>query len=193
MQNNINYSTLKKEIRQQVVNTRQALTTQEIKEKSERIANHFEQVPALTSARTVMGYAPFRNEVDIFPWLIKKYEQGVTILLPRTVAATGDLEAVPFVPGQQMLKNKLGVSEPLGSEVEPRLIEAVIVPGVVFDRRGYRLGYGKGFYDRFLPRLRKGAFACGVAFELQMVDEVPHEEHDYRLSCLVTEQGVRWI
>lgn len=191
--NNIDYRSLKKELRQQVLKARQALTAQEVREKSDRIASYLNQIPALTSARIVMCYAPFRNEVDIFPWLVKQYEKGITVLLPRIVAETSDLKAIPFIPDQLMERNKLGVNEPVGAEVEPSLIEAVIVPGVVFDRRGYRLGYGKGFYDRFLPRLKAGAFCCGAAYELQIVDEVPHETHDYRLNCLVTEQGAKWL
>jgi len=167
-----------------------ALSPDAVTAKSRMINAHLDTLAPLNAARVIMGYAPFRQEVDVMPWLLKRLEAGVTVLLPRVVAGTGDLEAVPLVMDEQMLTNKLGVNEPTGDRVDPAIIEAVIVPGVVFDRRGYRLGYGKGYYDRFLPRLKSEAFCCAVAYELQVVDEVPVAAHDYRLPCLVTESRV---
>lgn len=180
-------------IRQRILAARIALGTPEAAAKSQMITAVLDTLNGLSTARVIMGYAPFRNEVDVMPWLLAKLEAGVKILLPRVMAETGELEAVPLVPDDQMSVSKLGVSEPLGSGIDPREIEAVIVPGVVFDRQGYRLGYGKGFYDRFLPRLKPATFCCGVAYEIQIVDELPREAHDYRLDCLVSEKGVnRW-
>ncbi len=68
----------------------------------------------------------------------------------------------------------------------------MLVPGVAFDAGFYRLGYGGGYYDRFLPRLRREALAVGVAFSLQVVDKLPRHAHDFRLDALVTERGMLW-
>lgn len=186
----VDHRKAKKELRQQILAARKALNKETVSNKSQLISTYLDTIPVLAEARVVMGYVPFRNEVDIFPWLLKRWEDGIKVLLPRIVPAAEDLLAVELVPDQEMLTNKLGLSEPLGAEVDPATIDAVIVPGVVFDRQGYRLGYGKGYYDRFLPRLKPGIFICGVAFELQVVDQVPHEVHDYQLSYLTTETGV---
>jgi len=69
----------------------------------------------------------------------------------------------------------------------PNEIDFVVVPGLAFDLKGNRLGRGKGYYDRFLKRLRNDASTCGVAFDCQLLDEVPHGPSDFRLDALVTE------
>lgn len=190
MQADIDLRIQKKSLRREVLAERQALESIEVAAKSQVINEYLDTLSPLASARVIMGYAPFRNEVDIMPWLLKRIEAGVTVLLPRVVPGTGDLEAVPLAPDEQMETSKMGLSEPMGAAADPAVIEAIIIPGVVFDRRGYRLGYGKGYYDRFLPQLKPQAFCCAVAYDLQVVDEVPFQNHDYRLSYLVTESGV---
>jgi len=67
-------------------------------------------------------------------------------------------------------------------------LDLVIVPGVAFDRKGHRLGFGAGYYDRFLPKLRPGVKKIAVAFEVQLVDSVPAEEHDIRMDAILTEE-----
>lgn len=181
----------KSEIRKKVLTERLALDKGEVAAKSRLINAALDTLEPLSKARVIMGYAPFRNEVDVMPWLLKKLALGIKVLLPRVNTETGDLEAVPLLASDQMSISKMGVSEPQGAGIDLQEIEAVIIPGVVFDRRGYRLGYGKGFYDRFLPRLRLETFCCAVAFELQVVNEIPYEAHDFRVRYLVTESGVR--
>jgi 5-formyltetrahydrofolate cyclo-ligase len=81
--------------------------------------------------------------------------------------------------------------EPSGGEVvAPDGVDVVVVPGVAFDRAGRRVGYGGGFYDRFLPRTRPGALAVAVAFALQVVDAVPHGGGDRGVQVIVTEDEV---
>lgn len=67
-------------------------------------------------------------------------------------------------------------------------IDLVVVPGVVFDKNGYRIGYGGGFYDNFLPKLKTDAKKIAVAFEMQMIEQIPYEGHDVRMDKIITER-----
>jgi len=143
----------------------------------------------------VMAYLPIRGEVDLSAGLYSYEEQGVEIVLPKVMGA-GRIE--PFFcppPWQQHVQvASYGIREPMGEarQVEPDSIELVLVPGLAFDREFYRLGYGGGYYDRFLPRLRPSALMIGAAFSFQVVESLPHDAHDTRLDALLTEQGLVW-
>lgn len=147
----------------------------------------------------VMLYAPILKigEVDIAPLADALAQRGVGICLPRhdwtsramTPVRVSNLGA-DLVP--DLVNQRLGLKLPRGDlpEVPIGELSAVIVPGLAFDHRGHRLGRGGGFYDRFLGRMSKDVRTIGVAFEVQVVAEVPVEGHDARLGALVTEARV---
>lgn len=143
----------------------------------------------------VMAYLPIRGEVDLSALLFSYEEKGAEIVLPKVMSA-GHIEPFLCPPPwpRQVQVATYGIREPMGDarQVEPESIDFVLVPGLAFDCEFYRLGYGGGYYDRFLPRLRSGALKIGVAFGFQVLESLPHDEHDARLEALVTEQGLVW-
>jgi len=169
---------------------RHGLSREEVERNSRLITEYLSRLDPLLEASVVMGYVAINNEVDVWPFLEHCLGQGKTVVLPRIEVATDCLVAVRFTGRENLIKGKFGITEPQGEALPPELIDAVLVPGVAFDRRGYRLGYGKGYYDRFLPKLRRGALTIGIAHSHQVVDEIPHSFHDYRLDYLVTEKGL---
>jgi 5-formyltetrahydrofolate cyclo-ligase len=103
----------------------------------------------------------------------------------RTIVPVGYRSGDPVKP------SSFGALEPAAGEpVGPEEIDVVVVPGLAFDRRGHRVGYGGGFYDRFLGRLRPDALTVGICFSVQVVDEVPHGRGDRPVDLVVTEQGL---
>jgi 5-formyltetrahydrofolate cyclo-ligase len=164
-----------------------------VAELSARVRAHLLCHPAWRESRVVLGYASFRQEVDTFPLLEEVLARGKELVLPRVVRASRSLHllrvkdlAADLRPGYQ------GILEPdpaRCSSVDPGLIDLVLVPGVVFDRRGFRLGYGGGYYDRLLASLPR-AVRVGLAFSLQVVEELPVLPHDLPVDVLVTEDGV---
>ncbi len=169
---------------------RQGLSQEEVKRNSRIVVGHLLRLDPLVEASVVMGYLAIENEIDVWPFLEWCLRQGKTVALPRIDAAANRIEAARFTGWEGLRKGKFGLMEPEGEPLAPEFIDAVLVPGVVFDMRGYRLGYGKGYYDRFLPQLKGQALAVGVAHSHQVVDEIPRCSHDYRLDYLVTEKGV---
>jgi 5-formyltetrahydrofolate cyclo-ligase len=136
-----------------------------------------------------MLYMPLRSELDVTPLAVAALSLGKRISVPRTDATTGGLtpiEVSSFCP-ESMHRDAMGVrTPPSGAEVAPASLDLVVVPGVAFDRLGRRLGRGAGYYDRFLSRLSPHTAAAGICFDEQVVDAVPHDEHDRTVDCVFT-------
>lgn len=182
----------KKGLRNEVLTRRLLMTREANLEYSQRIAANVASMEAFNAATTIMAYWPFRNEVDT-SWLVRTaLANGKRVILPRTIKSEKRLAPHIINDIERDLKpGAYGIMEPLPElpEARPDEIDFVVVPGLVFDRVGNRIGYGGGYYDRFLPMLQRAA-KVAVAFELQMVKRVPAEERDRPVDYVVTEKEV---
>jgi 5-formyltetrahydrofolate cyclo-ligase len=134
----------------------------------------------------VAGTWPLPGEIDLRPLLRVLHGEGHPIALPETTPRGQALIFRRWTPETRMLDGRFGTQHPDGPPIAPDL---VLVPLLAFDRRGGRLGYGGGYYDRTLaglPRARR----VGFAFAAQEVEQVPMEPHDRVLEAIVTERGV---
>lgn len=138
----------------------------------------------------ILGFAPLTNEPDIMPLLEEAWTSGRRIALPSYDAHASAYVARAVMHRGEMQRGRFGVCEPLaGCPVIPlNQLDFILVPGVAFDLVGRRLGRGKGFYDRLLAQVR--GHKCGVAFDAQIVAEVPEELHDIRVDSILT--PTRW-
>ena len=162
---------------------------------SEQIAASLLTHPVLLRKKILFIYCHFRSEVQTTQVISHCLKQGKTVCVPVSVPGESDMVAVTIndpvcdlAPGYQ------GIPEPPphlvhSRRVEQALIEAAVIPGTVFDRNGHRLGYGKGFYDRFLVRAPQ-AVRIGLAFSCQMVDHLPALAHDISMDMILTEEEV---
>ncbi|HZP91000.1 MAG TPA: 5-formyltetrahydrofolate cyclo-ligase [Actinomycetota bacterium] len=155
---------------------------------SGEIARRLLGLAEVRDARTVMAFSSFGSEVDTRPVLERLLADGCAVALPRVEG--GRIVPVELRPDARLRPASFGALEPEGDPLAPEAVDAVIVPGLAFDRRGYRVGYGGGFYDRFLPLLRAGAPRVGVCFSLQLVEEVPHGPADVPVELVVTQDEV---
>jgi 5-formyltetrahydrofolate cyclo-ligase len=135
---------------------------------------------------TVGGFWPLAGEIDIRPLLEGLHGHGHVIALPETQPRGRPLIFRAWAPGAELVPERFGTLRPTGRECRP---DWVLVPLLAFDRRGGRLGYGGGYYDRTLPLL-PGATAIGCAFAAQEVPEVPTGPGDVRLDAVATERGI---
>lgn len=152
--------------------------------------DRFLEAIALAPASTVSGYWPVRDELDIRPLLHRLHEAGHRCALPVVVGHRRPLLFRVWTPDTPIEEADFGISVPTrtAAEVVP---DVLIVPLLAFDPEGYRLGYGGGYYDLTLARLRAErpqTLAVGVAFAAQQVDSVPHGPDDERLDWVVTER-----
>ena len=147
--------------------------------------------PAFQSAQVVLAYSPLRFEIDPSAAVERAWALGKTVALPRTLPETRELALHVFAPGDELRESGFVVKEPLASapSVEPNDVDLVLVPGLGFDARGRRLGFGQGYYDRLLPSLPR-ALRIGLAFELSLLVEVPSVAHDVPVDLVITERRV---
>ncbi len=134
----------------------------------------------------VMSFASIGSEVDTGPLHARLAADAKALLLPRIDA--DEIVAVAVTRSTTFTRSTLGIDEPAGDPVEPaRLVGAlVVVPGLAFTLGGGRLGYGGGYYDRFLASLPASAVTVGVCFHEQLVDDLPLDPHDVPVRLLVT-------
>ena len=136
---------------------------------------------------TVMAFWSFGSEVATGPLIERLSLRGDRVALPRIL--DGELEARRYRPGDPVTETPFGAKEPEGGSVlDPADIDVVLTPGLAFDRRGYRVGYGKGYYDRFLARTGHGTTRLALCFALQVVEAVPAASFDLPVDVIVTEQ-----
>jgi 5-formyltetrahydrofolate cyclo-ligase len=181
----------KEALRKRLAALRRSLSADARTERAHRACAALSAEPMFLQARSVLAYAPLRFELDPGTLLEQAWAQGKTVALPRVIPDTGELALHAYRLGDDLEESGFGVREPLSSapEIQPDAIDLVLVPGLSFDARGFRLGYGKGFYDRLLPRLPR-ARRVGLAFELSLLPEIPNEAHDEPVACVVTERRV---
>ena len=177
-------------LRAQILAARNTLPSEERQQKSRIITEHLLALPEFARARSVFAYVSFRSEVETLPLIAHCLNKGVTVSVPLTLVQEHRL--LPYVitePSRDLAPGYCSIPEPRTTLplVDPASIEVVVVPGSVFDARGGRLGYGGGYYDRFLQGAAPQALRIGLAFDLQVIEAVPLESHDQSLDYLINE------
>jgi 5-formyltetrahydrofolate cyclo-ligase len=173
-------------LRKQVAEARGSLSQEERESKSREIEQRLFSLPEFQAARTVMFFASFRSEVDTLPMIRHALALGKRTILPKVKGKVlGLFEIHDF--DNDIAPGAWGIPEP-GEMLPVRVndVDFMIVPGLAFDLNGNRLGYGAGFYDRILPLYKKGTAA--LAFEIQIVPEVPVSALDVPVKKIVTEK-----
>jgi 5-formyltetrahydrofolate cyclo-ligase len=158
---------------------------------SRRMGEILTASPLYRQAQQLLAYAPFRQEPDLVPVLRQAEAEGKEVGIPQMIGP-GRMIFRRGADPSRWRNNAWGIAEP-GEEAEP--IEPqpgclILVPALAFDRRGYRLGYGGGYYDRYLERYPK-VEAIGVAFSFQCIDTLPTEPQDRPVSWILTETELR--
>lgn len=185
---------LKKEFRKKVISERKKQNPDIINSNSQLIFQNLLKLDEIKKAKTVMAYLDFNNEVkteSIINYLLSKKQK---VVVPISIVEERKL----FLSEIKDIETEVsigtyGIREPKSEFIRPinsQDIDIVIVPAVAYDTNGYRLGYGGGYYDRFLDSLRDDCITIGIAFEIQIFDEVPKEDHDAQLDYIITEKRI---
>lgn len=151
----------------------------------DRVAEYFTAAPAVVS-----GFLPIRSEIDIRPLMMRFADRRARLCVPAIVS--GELQFRELVRGAPLEPQGFGTYAP-GPDAAVLDPELMLVPLAAFDRRGGRIGYGRGYYDRAIARLRGKGLSpvlIGVAFACQEADSVPMDDHDVPLPLIVTEAGL---
>lgn len=185
---------MKKEFRKKVISDRNNQSYESLCKNSSIITQKILALDCIKTAKNIMLYLDFNNEVKTDELIIKLLSLGKTVSSPITIKEEKKLIPSQIIDLKDGVKiGAYGIREPkpeCSPEVEVKDIDVVIVPAVAFDKDCYRLGYGGGFYDRFIERLREDAITVGIAFDLQIFDSVPKEDHDAQLDYIITESQI---
>ena len=149
------------------------------------ITNRVLALASWQEAGTLLLYYPLADEVDVRPLIKNAYDNGKKVLLP--VVKGEELKLHLYQGESSLSEGAFGIMEPTGplfSEENYSEIQLAIIPGMAFDTAGHRLGRGKGYYDRLLPKLTNARLQ-GICFPFQLLDEVPTEAHDIKVQEVV--------
>lgn len=192
----------KNRLRQEMRKRRNRLSEQEVLHKSQKIFNIITENSCYKKADYIFSYMSFRNEVDTEKFHRKVLEDGKILLLPR-VLSKEVMEFYQINDMSRLKKSSMGILEPdetcelyvhnkhfLENDFNSTL-HFMILPGLAYDHSFGRLGYGGGYYDRYLEKNNVGIIRCGVAFDFQWIKEIPCTVYDARMDIIVTDE--QWI
>ena len=183
---------MKTQIRHKFLNMRNNLSADEAAAAENAVCENFfacglEKIP---SGQSIMLYSSFKNEIGT-PLIINRlFESGIKVILPATIGNV--IKIYEYCGSDSMKRDSFGILCPDESkcpQASPESIHTVIVPGVVFDRHGNRIGFGKGCYDRFLPKI-PDAIKIGLCYDFQIAESLPFDENDVAMDFLLTESGL---
>ncbi|MGI6567781.1 MAG: 5-formyltetrahydrofolate cyclo-ligase [Firmicutes bacterium] len=179
----------KRMIREKVLAARDRLTEDERHRLSLKIRDRFFALPQVAAAQQIALFLAFGSEVDTWLFLDQALALGKDVAAPVTLPKAKELAFYPIRSRDEARQGHWGIYEPRreGEPIPPGRVDIVVVPGAVFDKRGCRIGYGGGYYDRFLGCKALGAWKVGICFDLQLLDEVPRAEHDVPVDVVLTE------
>jgi len=183
-------------LRKKILSRRDVLASSRQSDKSRRIGNTLLELPLLNNCTTLLIYVAFRSEVQTLPIITALLKAGKTVAVPLTLVRERRLRSIIIEdPQKDLSAGYCGIPEPKNSlihnkTIDPAAIDLVIVPGSVFDRQGGRLGYGGGYYDRFLSMEAPQATRLALAYELQIVNKIHLEPHDQTMDMIITENSV---
>ncbi|MCF6460432.1 5-formyltetrahydrofolate cyclo-ligase [Clostridium sp. Cult3] len=182
----------KKVLRKQILDKRSQLTPQEIKEKSKSIENRLFSLVEYKQSNFIFSFISFRDEVHTHEIIKTSLDNGKRIGVPITVVEPRKLLVSEIKDFDEELEmgyyDILAPKEEYQRIVSPDLVDLVLVPGVAFDERGYRVGYGGGYYDRFFSGLKRDVVKIGLCYELQISSQVPIDSYDIPVDYILTER-----
>ncbi|MBR5319433.1 MAG: 5-formyltetrahydrofolate cyclo-ligase [Peptococcaceae bacterium] len=188
---------VKNQLRQQYKQIRNRLTADQVISYSDSIARQLFATDFWQQSSTVMLYLSFQNEVITEAIYQRGWQEGKTMLLPICAPEGGLMEMSVITSFDQLEPNRYGIGElpeHLQQLIAPEQIDVCLIPGIAFDHAGTRLGFGAGYYDRYLPRVNPSAKRIALAYECQMHSEtLPRDAYDLPMQYILTERKLYQI
>ncbi len=183
---------MKKKLREQILGRRKGLARSEVLAKSMLIKHRLFASSWYRDACNILFYVSYNNEVNTHDMLQESLVNGKNVIVPKTDTQNKALICSRFLSWDDLCLGAFSIFEPKDDcvrEVPFSSIDLFIIPGVVFDCKGNRIGHGGGYYDRLLQS-RCHAHRIGLAFELQIVESIPVETHDIKVEKIITEERI---
>ena len=182
---------MKEDLRKTILSKRDSMDAADNKRLSGTICRSLIALSAYESSKTIMCFVSFRSEVNTGIIIKNILDRGKRLVVPVADIKTKSLKLSYVNSIGDLVPGAYGIPEPSPSsfrEASPEDIDLVLVPGACFNLKGYRIGYGGGYYDKFLPGIRKDALALGLCFDFQIVSSIEPEKHDVPVDMVLTEK-----
>ena len=181
---------MKNSLRKNMISKRSDLSSEYVYSASLKIARLFLNLEEIKNAENIMLYMDFRNEVETEHIISELISMNKNVFCPLCIPKTNIMIPKKIDKNTVLKKSNLGIMEPdkNSPEIDIDKIDVIAVPGVAFDENKFRMGYGGGYYDRFIPK--SSAYTVGLRFDMQILKTVPTEKHDVKLGCIVTESRI---
>jgi 5-formyltetrahydrofolate cyclo-ligase len=184
----------KQAIRKRLLNERKLLSQQAILGKSKIIADKLRNFDKYQQSENIMLYVATKKEVQTQEVIESAQKDNKKIFIPLINRENSDLiPALIYDFKKELVLGNLGIYQPREEFYRlysPKILDLVIVPGVAFTAQGNRLGRGGGYYDRFLTQVRENTYLVALAFEMQIVDQIPKDENDIPVDFIITEKRI---
>lgn len=177
-------------LRKTLIKLRDEISKEHREEKDRAIYERIINSDAYKNSKLLFVFVSYGSEVDTHKLIKHALESGKRVCVPKVIHKVSGMKAVEIRCWSDLSESYRGILEPELKEtyvVEGKNIDLVIVPGVAFDHNGGRLGYGGGFYDRFLLKLKDECHIIAVCYKEQIVNKLPMDEHDVKINCIITD------
>ncbi|MDD3839294.1 MAG: 5-formyltetrahydrofolate cyclo-ligase [Clostridia bacterium] len=185
---------VKKNIRKEIKEIRNLMTYAMVKNSSDKIFQHLIENEIFRNSMTVFTYVSFKNEVktdDLIRYCLKNHKK-VIVPLCNNNAKTIKLSELKQFP-EELEKGTMGILEPKAEYFRPvdlKEVDLALVPAIAYDYRGYRVGYGGGYYDRLMENKSPNLYTIGLCYQFQIIPNIPRGVHDFAVDCIITEEGM---
>lgn len=183
---------VKDKMRRIMLEKRNSLSSATINIKSAEIQQKFTHSDEFNHSRILASYYPIGSEVRTEKIIRTALKSSRLVALPRTEGE--HIKFYQILLNTDLVAGRFGIKEPsISNSCVPDNIDILVVPGVVFDTSGYRIGYGYGYYDRFIAKKKKSIICVGLAYEFQVCEKVPRSYDDQKINVLVTEKRMLYF
>lgn len=184
----------KKALRKEILTKRKNIDTAEKEEMDKKILDRFFESKYYKEAKKIFIYISYDSEIDTIKIIDKAFKDGKRIYVPRTEFESRLMDAVEITSFDNLIKSSYGILEPSINTpyINPNELDLIVVPGVAFDKKGGRMGYGAGFYDRYFKKINKNNIEkitkLALAYDFQVLEEVPMSAQDVPVDYIITEK-----
>lgn len=183
------------ELRNKILSLRNALDLNYKIELDEKIYNNLFNDELFIKAKNIFIYIGFGTEIDTKPIIKRALNENKKVYIPKVYKNDKSMKAIRLKSFEHLKENSMGILEPIEDSeyISKDDIDLIIVPGVVFDEKGNRIGYGGGYYDRYLTEIQSKNNKLVLAYEFQVLDCIIEEDHDIKVDYILTEEKIRKI
>lgn len=180
-------------LRKELKERRHKLSVKEVANKSSYIEIQLDKIISKLNVKNIMLYYSFKNEVSTEKYILKLLNNDFNVILPYSKVSTRSI--IPYLVKnlkEDLSKSSFGILEPninINSVFSIDKIEVVVIPGIAFDIEGNRMGFGAGFYDRFLIK-NENMIKIAICYDFQLLNSIPNEPHDVKMDIIITEERV---